>query len=69
MAQVLCFIEDERTCSNLSFMMNKLWNRLIIHHDLCVMMFGLNFFTLFNFHYDEAIALWKEMIMRYQVDM
>lgn len=69
MVQVLCSIEDERTFSDLSFMMNKLWNQFTIHLDLCVRMFGQKNFTLFNFHYDEAIALWKEVIMRYQVDM
>ncbi len=69
MVQVLCSIEDERTFSDLSFMMNKLWNQFTIHLDLSVRMFGQKNFTLFNFHYDEAIALWKEVIMRYQVDM
>ncbi len=66
MLQVLESIENERTFSNLSFMKNKLQNQLIIHVDLCVRMFSHNFFILSNFYYDEAIALWKEVAMKYK---
>lgn len=66
MLQVLESIEYERTFSNLSFMKNKLQNQLIVHLDLCVKMFSHNFFILLNFHYDEAIALWKEVVMKYK---
>jgi hypothetical protein len=59
-------IEYERTFNNLSFMENKLQNQLIIHLDLCVRMFSHNFKILSNFYYDEAIALWKEVAMKYK---
>ncbi len=58
---MLDFVEDEKTLNNLFFMKNKLKNRLTTHLELYVRIFSLNFFTLFNFPYDDAIALWKEV--------
>jgi hypothetical protein len=66
MLQVLESIEYERTFNNLSYMKNKLQNQLIIHLDLRVRMFSHNFFILSSFYYDEAIALWKEVAMKYK---
>jgi len=40
MVQVLGFVEDERTFSNLTFMKNRLRNRLTTHLDVCVCMFS-----------------------------
>jgi hypothetical protein len=60
---VLGFVEDERTFNNL--MKNKLKNWLTTHLDLWVRRFSQKKFTLSNFPYDDTIALWKEMTMRY----
>jgi hypothetical protein len=49
-------------------MKNKLWNQLITHLTLCVKMFSNDLFTLSNFPYDDAIALWKKIIGKYQID-
>jgi len=40
MVRVLGFVEDERTFSNLTFMKNRLRNRLTTHLDVCVCMFS-----------------------------
>jgi predicted nucleotidyltransferase len=40
MIQVLGFVEDEKTFSNLLFMKNKLQNWLATQIDLCVKMFN-----------------------------
>ncbi len=37
--QILGSIEDEKTFNNLTFMKNKLCDRLTAHFDLCVCMF------------------------------
>jgi hypothetical protein len=42
--QVLCFVEDENTFNNLTFMKNRLWNHLTTHHDVCVLHFQTSFF-------------------------
>lgn len=61
-------VEDERTFSNLTFMKNRLRNRLTMHLDLCVRMFSHKFYTLENFPYDEAITPWKAKKVRYGID-
>lgn len=66
--QILDSTEDERTFSNLSFMKNKLRNRLTTHLDLCVRVFSQKFFTLANFSYEEAISSWKKQKVRYALE-
>jgi hypothetical protein len=42
------------------FMKTKVHNQLNTHLDLCVRMFGYNFFTLKTFTYDEPIVIWEK---------
>ena len=56
---VLGSVEDERTFSTLSFMKDKLRNRLHVHLPLVVAMHGQSFFDIENFPYDAAYADWK----------
>lgn len=49
---------EKETFSNLSFMKNKLRNRLNTHLDLCVKMFNQN-----KFHLVQFIVLWSNSIM------
>ncbi len=53
----------------MSFMQNKLCNQLITHLDLCVKMFHAKKFILSNFPYDDAIALWKEIMLIYELNV
>jgi hypothetical protein len=39
--KVFKHVEDERTCNNLSFMKNKLWNQLTIHLNLFISIFPM----------------------------
>jgi hypothetical protein len=66
--QVLGSVEDERTFSSLSFLKNKLRNRLTTHLDLVVRMFSHNFYTLNTFPYQVAISNWKAQRVRYGGD-
>jgi hypothetical protein len=58
---------EEHIFKIISFMKNKLWNRLSIHLDLCTKFYNKRFFTLQNFPYEEAIAKWQGKF-RYYVD-
>ncbi len=60
--QVFNLVEDECTFNTISFMKNRLQNRFNIHLDLCTHSFSQRFFTLQNFHYDQAIAKWQGKI-------
>ena len=51
---VLGSVEDERTFSTLSFMKNKLRNRLSVHLPVVEGMHAQEFYTLHNFPYDAA---------------
>ena len=56
---VLGSVEDERTFSTLSFMKNKLRNRLSTHLPLVVGMHAQDFFGLSDFPYDAAYEEWR----------
>ncbi len=53
-------IEDEQTFSTLTFMKDKLHNKLGLHLDTIVCMFAQEFYTQENFPYEEAITTWKD---------
>jgi hypothetical protein len=55
---VLGSVQDERTFSTLTFMKNKLRNRLTTHLELVVGMKMQNFYTLDNFPYGDAYDSW-----------
>ncbi len=58
MAQIMGFVEDERTFSTLTFMKSILQNRLCEHLDLVVRMFAQPLYTIDTFPYDVAIMAW-----------
>jgi hypothetical protein len=57
---VLESIEDEQTFSILTFMKDKLRNKLGLHLDTILRMFAQEFYTQENFLYEEAITIWKD---------
>jgi hypothetical protein len=57
---VLGSVEDERTFSTLSFMKDKLRNRVHTHLPLVVGMHSQSFFDIKNFPYDQAYSDWKK---------
>jgi hypothetical protein len=57
---VLGSVEDERTFSTLSFMKDKLRNRLQTHLPLVVSMHNQSFFDINTFPYEEAYSEWKK---------
>ena len=57
--KVLESVEDERTFSTLSFMKNRLRNRLSTHLPLVVGMHVQEFYGLSNFPYDAPYDEWK----------
>jgi hypothetical protein len=64
--QVLVFVEDQKTFNNISFMKNKLWNQFATNLHLCFKMFSKK---ITQFPYDDATTLWKELIVKYLVDL
>ncbi len=60
MVLVLEFIENEQTFSILTFMKDKLHNKLGLHLDTIVRMFAQDFYTQEKFPYEEAITIWKD---------
>ena len=64
MVAVLGSIEDERTFSTLSFMKNKLKNRLNVHLPLAVAMHPQEFYTLTDFPYNAAYDDWKKNVRK-----
>ena len=61
---VLGSVEDERTFSTLSFMKNKLRNRLSTHLPLVVGMHAQDFYSLDDFPYDAAYDEWKKSVRK-----
>jgi hypothetical protein len=59
---ILGSVEDERMFSTLSFMKDKLRNRLQTHLLLVVSMHGQNFFDINTFLYEQAYSDWKKSI-------
>lgn len=59
-AQVIGCMENKRYFYILSFMKNKLQNKLTDHLDLIVHMFSQKFFPLESFLYNDAIHAWKK---------
>ena len=59
---ILGSIEDEYIFSTLSFMKDKLRNRLQTHLPMVVTMHGQTFFDINNFPYDQAYMEWKRSI-------
>jgi len=57
--QVLGSVEDERTFSTLTFIKNRLRNRLTTHLELAVAMFAQRFYTMENFPYHAVFATWQ----------
>jgi hypothetical protein len=61
---VLGSVQDERTFSTLTFMKNKLRNRLTTNLAMVVGMKSQSFFTLNDFPYDAAYESWRDEIKR-----
>jgi hypothetical protein len=59
---VLGSVEDEWTFSTLSFMKDKLRNRLQTHLPLVVSMHGQIFYDINTFPYEEAYTKWKKSV-------
>lgn len=59
--QVLGSTEDDRTFSTLTFIKNRLRNRLTTHLELAVAMFAQKFYTIDNFPYSAAYATWQSV--------
>jgi hypothetical protein len=57
---VLGSYEDERTFSTLSFVKNKVMNRLQGNLDTCIRMFSQGWYTLESFPYNQAFDFWLE---------
>jgi hypothetical protein len=58
---ILGSVKDERTFSTMSFMKDKLQNKLSTHLPLVVDMHSQQFFTLENFPYNDAFDDWKKV--------
>jgi hypothetical protein len=58
MAQIMGFVEDERTISTLTFMKTKMQNRLCEYLNLVVHMFAQPFYIVDTFPYDDGITTW-----------
>jgi hypothetical protein len=56
MVMIIGNVEDERTCSNLSFMKNKLCNYLTTRLDLVVRMYAQSFYSLETFPFYTTIC-------------
>jgi hypothetical protein len=52
--------EDERMFSTLSFMKNKVMNRLQGNLDTCIRMFSQGWYTLESFPYNHAFDFWSK---------
>ncbi len=61
---MLGFVEDEQTFSTLTFMKDKLCNKLGLHLDTIIYMFAQKFYTQESFLYHEAITTWKDWKVR-----
>jgi hypothetical protein len=57
-------VEEERTFSTMSFIKNKLRNRLDQHLRPCVQLFSQRMFTLDSFPFDEALQHWRNVAQR-----
>ena len=57
---ILGSCEDERTFSTLSFVKNKVRNRLQENLDTCIRMFSQSWYTLESFPYNVAFDHWRE---------
>lgn len=57
MAQIMGFVEDEKTLSTLVFM-KKIWNWLCEHLNLVIHMYAQPFYTITIFFYKDAITTW-----------
>ena len=62
--QVLGSVEFERTFSTLSFIKNRLRNRLTTHLELAVAMHAQKFYTIDNFPYSVCFATWQAIRRR-----
>ena len=65
--QVLGSVEDERTFSTLSFIKNRLRNRLTTHLELAVAMHAQKFYTINNFPYSVCFTAWQAARRRHGV--
>jgi hypothetical protein len=67
MVHVLGSVEDERCFSSLTFLKDKLRNRLSADHlGIVVGMHGQNVFSLENFPYDDCFQTWVHSAERYR---
>ena len=60
-------MEDERCFSALNFIKNKNRHRLTKNLELSMLMFAQKFWTLEDFHFQEAFSNWKDARARYGV--
>jgi hypothetical protein len=63
--QVLGSVEDERTFSTLSFIKNRLRNRLTVNLETYAAMYAQHFFTMSNFPYGTTFAEWQGLKRRH----
>jgi hypothetical protein len=67
LVHVLGSVEDERCFSSLTFLKDKLRNRLASDHLSVIMgMYGQQVFTLENFPYDDCFQTWVHSAERYR---
>jgi hypothetical protein len=66
MVHVLGSVEDERCFSSLTFLKDRLRNRLVSEHlGVVLRMHGHRLFTLQNFPYDDCFQTWVHLAERY----
>ena len=66
---VLGSCEDERTFSTLSFVKNKVTNRLQGNLDTCIWMFSQSWYSLESFPYNVAFDHWREAKARHGAEL
>ena len=67
--QVSTNVEDERTCSSLSFLKSKVRNLLTTYLDLVVRMFAQDYYTLNTVPYQVVKSNWKAQRVRNEGEM
>jgi hypothetical protein len=66
---ILGSVEDERTFSTLTFLKNKVRNRLQGNLDTCIKVFSQTWYSLESFPYTEAFDHWREARERVGADL
>jgi hypothetical protein len=69
MIHVLGFVEDERAFSALTFLKDKVRNKLDDHLLVVIGMHAQQVYTLPNFPYDKCFEQWVHSVERYRYEV